>query len=291
MFDLKGHAALVTGSTKGVGRAIVEALAAAGADVIVHGRSMSTDAEQVMARCRSFGVQAAFVDGDLSGPTEPVVSHVFDAAIAALPHIDILVNNAGQYFDLPFLDMTLDRFEKTMRLNLSAGYFLTQRFARHWIAANQAATEKGVRMIFPGPSGRSADNQPPPCSSAALGRVLFVGSVNGRLAEVDSTAYDTSKGAIEMMIKTLAVALAPHRIRVNGLAPGLVRTEATRWLDAQPTKAAWLAHHTPNGQIPPADVCGPGAVYLVSDEADHVHGHMLMIDGGMSAWQQPEPTT
>jgi glucose 1-dehydrogenase len=92
-----------------------------------------------------------------------------------------------------------------------------------------------------------------------------------------------------MMVRTLAVALAPHRIRVNGLAPGLVRTEATRWLDAQPAKAAWLTHHTPNGQIPDAAVCGPGAVYLVSDEADHVHGHMLMIDGGMSAWQQPEP--
>lgn len=259
MFDLKGHAALVTGSTKGVGRAIVEALAAAGADVIVHGRAMSVEAEQVMERCRAKAVQVAFVGGDLSGPTEPVISQVFEQSIAAMPGIDILVNNAGQYFDVPFLDMTLERFEKTMRLNVAAGYFLTQRFARYWI-------ERGT-----------------------AGRVLFVGSVNGRLAEVDSTAYDTSKGAVDMMVKTLAVALAPHGIRVNGLAPGLVRTEATRWLDGQPAKAAWLAHHTPNGQIPPADVCGPGVVYLVSDEADHVHGHMLMIDGGMSAWQQPEP--
>ena len=126
-------------------------------------------------------------------------------------------------------------------------------------------------------------------AASSAGRGLFIGSVNGRLAEVDSAAYDTSKGAIEMMVKTLAVALAPRGIRVNGLAPGLVRSEQTRWLDAQPVKAAWIAGHTPNGQIPDAAVCGPGAVYLVSDAAEHVHGHMLMVDGGMSAWQQPEP--
>jgi len=92
-----------------------------------------------------------------------------------------------------------------------------------------------------------------------------------------------------MMVKTLAVTLAPLNIRVNGLAPGLVRTPQTSWLDRQPEKAAWLVHHTPNGKIPEASACGPGAVYLVSDAADHVHGHMLTIDGGMSAWQQPEP--
>ena len=255
MIDLKGHCVLVTGSTKGVGRAIAEACAAAGANVVIHGRKLSAQAEQVMDRCRSLDVQAAFVAGDLSEPTESAVEQVFEAAMAVRPDLDILVNNAGQYFDLPFLDMTLERFEKTMRLNVAAGFFLTQRFARHWI-------ERGM---------------------------LFIGSVNGRLAEVDSAAYDTSKGAIEMMVKTLAVALAPRGIRVNGLAPGLVRSEQTRWLDAQPVKAAWIAGHTPNGQIPDAAVCGPGAVYLVSDAAEHVHGHMLMVDGGMSAWQQPEP--
>lgn len=266
MIDLAGHSALITGSTKGVGRAIAEAFAQVGADVLIHGRSLSAEAEQVVQRCRSFGVRADFVDGDLSGPTEPVVSQLFDKAIALRSDLDILVNNAGQYFDLPFLDMTLERFERTMRLNVAAGYFLTQRFARHWIERKPSA-----------PADR------------AIGRILFVGSVNGQLAEANSTAYDTSKGAVEMMVKTLTVALAPHHIRVNGLAPGLVRSDATRWLDAQPAKAAWLAHHTPSGEIPDAAVCGPGAVYLVSDAAEHVHGHMLMIDGGMSAWQQPEP--
>jgi len=259
MINLKGHAVLVTGSSKGVGRAIAEACAAAGADVVINGRQLSSEAQEVVKRCQTLGVAASFVAGDLSGPTERVVGEFFDAALAARPDIDILVNNAGQYFDVPFEQMTVERFEKTMRLNVASGYFLTQRFANHWIANKTA------------------------------GRVLFIGSVNGRLAEPVSTAYDISKGAIEMMVKTLAVALAPRGIRVNGLAPGLVRTPQTAWLDEQPDKARWIAHHTPNGEIPGAEVCGPGAVYLVSDAASHVQGHMLMIDGGMSAWQYPEP--
>jgi len=257
MLNLKGHAALVTGSTKGVGKAIAVALAQAGADVLIHGRARGPEAEEVLTSCRGAGVRAEFVAGDLSGPTQPAVEQVFAAATEAFPGLDILVNNAGQYFDIPYLDMTYERFEKTQRLNVASGYFLTQSFARRWIA-----------------------NKTP-------GRVLFIGSINGQLAEPVSSAYDTSKGGVAMMVKTLCVALAPHGVRVNGLAPGLVRTPQTSWLDRVPADAAWLALHTPNGQIPGADVCGPAAVYLVSDEAAHVHGQMLTVDGGMSAWQQP----
>jgi len=258
MIDLKGHQALITGSSKGVGRSIAEAYAAAGADVLIHGRTLGPEARDVLSTCQALGVTARFIEGDLSGPTEAAVARVFSGALEAMPGVDILVNNAGQYFDLPFLDMTLERFERTMRLNVGSAYFLTQAFARHWVS-------QGIE-----------------------GRVLFIGSINGRLAEPQSTAYDVSKGAIEMAVKTLCVALAPHGIRVNGLAPGLVRTPQTDWIDQRPAQARWIAHHTPNGQVPPAGVCGPGAVYLVSDSAQHVHGHMLLVDGGMSAWQQPE---
>jgi NAD(P)-dependent dehydrogenase (short-subunit alcohol dehydrogenase family) len=253
--DLKGHAALVTGSTKGVGRGIAEAYAQAGADVVIHGRGGGAESEEVLARCRGFGVKAEFAAADLADPGG--ADALFREALGLMPHVDILVNNAGQFFDLPFEQMTADRFDRTMVLNVRSPYFLTQAFAKHWI-------ERGV-----------------------AGRVLMIGSINGRLAEPGSTAYDTSKGALEMMVKTLAVALAPRNIRVNGLAPGLVRTPQTSWIDTRPAEAAWIAHHTPNGKIPGADVCGPGAVYLVSDAAEHVHGHMLLIDGGMSAWQQP----
>jgi NAD(P)-dependent dehydrogenase (short-subunit alcohol dehydrogenase family) len=240
MIDLKGHAALVTGATSGVGKAIADSFRAAGAVVVTHGLEPS-----------------AQIPADLSAITEKTIDDLFERTMALSPNCDILVSNAGAFFDVSFEKMTFERFEKTIRLNVQAGYFLTQRFAKHWIANN-------IR-----------------------GRVLFTGSINGRLAEPDSTAYDISKGAVEMMVKTLAVALAPKGIRVNGIAPGLVRTNATTWLEAQPERARWMELHTPNGMVPGPEVCGPGAVYLCSDAAEHVLGQMLLVDGGMSAWQQP----
>ena len=259
MIDLKGHAALVTGSSKGVGKAIAEAFAQAGADVLIHGRNRDASADETIARCKSFGARCEFVAADLTGEVQITVDGLFQRAMELLPGIDILVNNAGQFFDVKFEEMTVERFEKTMALNVTAPYFLTQCFASYWVA------------------------------NSMVGRVLMIGSINGRLAEAGSTAYDTSKGALEMMVKTLAVALAPEGVRVNGLAPGLVQTPQTSWISERKEAAAWMRHHTPNKQIPHSDVCGPGAVYMVSDAAEHVHGHMLLIDGGMSGWQQPEP--
>jgi NAD(P)-dependent dehydrogenase (short-subunit alcohol dehydrogenase family) len=258
MIDLKGHTALVTGSTSGVGRAVALAYARAGAAVVVHGPpGAAPDGRRVADECRSSGTEAAFVSLDLLGPPDAAAEALFQAATAAFSRIDILVNNAGHFQDVPFEEMTLDRFDRTMRLNLAAPYFLTQRFVRHWVAT-------GVR-----------------------GRVIFTGSINGRLAEPDSTAYDTSKGAIEMLVKTLCVSLAPKGIRVNGIAPGLVRTNTTKWLDTNPQEEKWIKDHTPDGLVPDAEVCAPAAVFLASDAADHVHGHMLLVDGGMSALQHP----
>ncbi|MDP6444875.1 MAG: SDR family oxidoreductase [Pirellulaceae bacterium] len=258
MIDLKGHAALITGSTKGVGRSIAESYARAGCHVVIHGRAVGAASEEALQACRSHGVEAHFVTGDLSGPTEAATAEVFDNALAVRPDIDILVNNAGTYIDDPYLELTHDTFEYTMRLNVAAPFFLTQRFAKHWIAA-------GVD-----------------------GRVLMIGSINGRLAEEVHACYDTSKGAVEAMIKTLCVSLAPHNVRVNGLAPGLVRTPLTSIIDENEDFADWMELHTPNGKVPHSDVCGGGAVYLVSDDAWHVHGQLLLVDGGMSAWQQPD---
>jgi glucose 1-dehydrogenase len=247
VIDLKGHAALVTGSTSGVGRAMADAFVEAGAEVVTHGLETSG------------APGARFISMDLSVVTPERIEQLFQKTIELLPNCDILVNNAGAFIDVPFEGMTFERFETTMRLNVQAGYFLTQRFAKHWIA------------------------------NKIRGRVVFTGSINGRLAEPNSTAYDISKGAVEMMVKTLAVALAPKGIRVNGMAPGLVRSAATAWIDSRPEKARWMELHTPNGKIPGAEVCGPAAVYLCSDAAEHVCGHMLLVDGGMSAWQQPHP--
>ena len=258
MIHLRGHSALITGSTKGVGRSIAEAFAAAGAHVVLHGRSRDAAAEEAIANCQQHGGQVEFVTGDLMGETRPAVDRLFADAIAAMPGIDILVNNAGTYIDKPFLEMDFETYERTMRLNVAAPYFLTQKFAQHWVA-NQTA-----------------------------GRVLMIGSINGRLAEPTHSCYDSSKGAIDAMVRSLCVSLAPLGIRVNGLAPGLVRTPLTAVIDRDERFRRWMELHTPSGQVPGSDVCGSGAVYLCSDDAWHVHGQMLLVDGGMSAWQQPD---
>src|SRR5262245_20689051 len=138
MIDLKGHSALITGSTKGVGRSIAEAFAAADANVVIHGRSLDRAAEEVLANCKGRGVRAECVAADLMAETISVVDRLFADAIAAMPDIDILVNNAGTYIDKPFLEMDWDTYDRTMRLNVAAPYFLTQRFARHWIANKTA---------------------------------------------------------------------------------------------------------------------------------------------------------
>ena len=257
--SLKGHKALVTGATHGVGRAIAVALARAGADVVIHGLRDDAQAQEARTECAASGVQAAVVTGDLATDPAAATARLFAAATGVLPGIDLLANNAGTCLDtMPFLDVPPAIFQQTMRLNVEAPYLLTQQFARDWVA-------RGVP-----------------------GRVLFTGSINGRLAEPNHSAYDTSKGAVEMMVKTLCVSLAPKGIRVNGLAPGLVRTPLTEAFLSDPQALAWMQLHTPNGAVPGAEACGEAAAFLLGDAASHIHGHMLLVDGGMSAWQQPD---
>src|SRR5436189_2750235 len=105
MIHLRGHTALITGSTKGVGRSIAASFAEAGANVVLHGRSPGKEADEALAACRAFGVRAEYITGDLAGATMAVTEEVFSKSVAAMPEIDTLVNNAGNYDDLPFLDM------------------------------------------------------------------------------------------------------------------------------------------------------------------------------------------
>lgn len=257
-FRLSGHRALVTGGTQGVGAAIARAIAAAGADVLLVGLRDDDLAQQTLAECRQTGVQAALITADLSAPPPEYLDALLTESDQLMPGIDLLVNNAGTYIDTPYLEMDFDRYRHTMNLNVAAGYFLTQAFAKRWVADGVA------------------------------GRVLFTGSINGQLAEPDHTAYDTSKGAVAAMVRTLCVSLAPRRIRVNAMAPGLVRTPLTDVLNQDDRLDAWMKLHTPNAQVPGPEVCGGAAVFLLSDAAEHVHGQTLLVDGGMSAWQQPD---
>jgi NAD(P)-dependent dehydrogenase (short-subunit alcohol dehydrogenase family) len=257
-FDLSGHRALITGGTQGVGAAIAVAVADAGADVLLVGLREDDVAKQTLESCSSLGVTAELLTVDLAQPPAQYLDGLVEDAERRLPGIDLLVNNAGTYIDTPFFEMDFDRYLRTMHLNVTAGYFLTQSLAHRWV-----------------------DKQ-------VAGRVLFTGSINGILSEPDHTAYDTSKGAVAAMVRSLCVTLAPHNIRVNAMAPGLVRTPLTDVLNQDSRLDAWMKLHTPNGQVPGPEVCGGAAVFLLSDAAEHVHGQTLLVDGGMSAWQQPD---
>jgi len=256
---LDERTALITGGTQGVGAAIAQSLAAAGCHVILHGLRDDTVAQQTLAHCRQLGVKAELVCADLASDAYQVIDEFVARVDQVSSEVSLLVNNAGTYHEEPFLEMTYASFHRTMQLNVYAGFFLTQAYARRWVAQGTA------------------------------GRVLFTGSINGELAEADHAAYDTSKGAVRMMVRSLCVALAPHGIRVNAMAPGLVVTPLTApALEPDGDGLQWMQWHTPNGRVPGAEVCGGAALFLLSDQAEHIHGQTLLVDVGMSVWQQPE---
>ena len=258
-FDLTGHCALITGGTQGVGAAIAAALANAGSDVVLVGLKDDETAQQTLAVCRNQGVESELLIADMSGPPDSYLPELLKSLEEVAPKVDLLINNVGTYIDKPYFEMDFDTYQMTMHLNVTSGYFLTQAIARRW-------AEKDIQ-----------------------GRILFTGSINGVLSEPDHTSYDTSKGAVSAMVRSLCVTLAPLGIRVNALAPGLVRTPLTKVLDENQQLDSWMKLHTPNGQVPTAEVCGGAAVFLLSDAAGHVQGQTLLVDGGMSIWQQPDP--
>ena len=255
MMQLQGKSAFVTGSTQGIGREMATAIAKAGADVILHGLQDDNVSRETMTAC---GKNVQLVTGDLAGNLPECAIDVAEKALQINPSIDLLVCNAGTYIDQPFLDMDFDTFDRTMKLNVYSQFVLVQHFAKLWHTNNVA------------------------------GRIVITGSINGRLAEPTHVAYDTSKGAVESMVRSLAVSLAPHNIRVNGVAPGLFRTPLTEPALADDSVRKWMELHTPNGKVPGPEVIGGTTVFLLSDAAEHMHGQMLFVDGGMSIWQQPD---
>lgn len=242
-FSLNGHAALVTGSSQGIGLAIGQGLQEAGARVVFHGLQQSVEG------------LASYVQADLMQNNGP--QRLVDAAFQLESCLDTLICNAGSFFDVPFFEMTRERWDKTMRLNLASAFFTAQAFAKRLVA------EKRV------------------------GSIVITSSTNGFQGEMDSCAYDASKGALVMLTKSLAVSLADHGIRVNGVAPGLIKTPLTaQWMESK--DRSLLDHYEKKILLRrvglPEDVAGATA-FLCSSAASYITGEIIVIDGGLTSCQ------
>ena len=206
------------------------------------------------ARPADLPAEAPFIETDLLAADG--AHKLLAAAIAVAPGLDLLVCNAGSFFDTPFLEMGVGEWDRTMNLNVRATYFLVQAFARELVARRRS------------------------------GAVVIVSSTNGFLAEEDSTAYDTSKGALVMMTRTLAQALAPHGIRVNGVAPGLIRTPLTApWLDAQTDKREHYKKKILLNRIGEPQDCAGATTFMLSPAAAYITGQVIVVDGGLTVGQ------
>jgi NAD(P)-dependent dehydrogenase (short-subunit alcohol dehydrogenase family) len=206
-------------------------------------------------RAAAVPADAAYLLCDLT--EKDAAPELIGQTVAVAPKLNALVCNAGSFFDVPFLEMTPDLWAKTIQLNLRATFFLVQAFANQLIARGEA------------------------------GSVVIVSSTNGMQAEPGSVAYDTSKGGLISMTRSLAVSLAPHRIRVNGIAPGLIRTPLTeRWME---TRARDLLPHyeknIPLGRVGSPEDCAGAAVFLCSGAASYLTGEIIVIDGGLTVQQ------
>jgi 3-oxoacyl-[acyl-carrier protein] reductase len=247
MFDLTGKVALVTGASRGLGRAIALAFAAQGADVAVNYRGNEDAARQTVDAIRASGRRAEAIQGDTSAGREACEA-IVKAAIDGFGKVDILVNNAGITRDNLLMRMDAEEWDAVLSTNLSGPFWMTRAIAR-------------------------------PMVKARSGRIINMSSAAGRMGNAGQANYAAAKAGLIGLTKTTARELASRGITCNAIAPGLIETDLTSDLPEAATEA--LKGLTPLGYIGSVDDVAAAAVYLASDEARYVTGQVLGVDGGI----------
>lgn len=256
---LSGQKALVTGASSGIGRGIALALGAEGADVVVNHLDDEEAAQEVVGELEGKGVRALAHRADVSREEE--VKEMFRRAREALGTVDILVNNAGIQQDAPVDEMTLEEWSRVLRVNLT-GQFL---------CAREAIREFKRRGVVEDVS----------CSA---GKIICISSVHEVIPWAGHVNYAASKGGVNLMMRSMAQEVAGHRIRVNAIAPGAVRTPINRPVWDSTEALEELLELVPYDRIGEVDDVARAAVWLASDESDYVVGTTLVVDGGMTLY-------
>jgi glucose 1-dehydrogenase len=256
---LSGQKALVTGANSGIGRGVAVGLAQAGADVMVNYVVGDDAAAAVVEEIRRSGARGVAFKADVS--SEEQVAAMFQSLREQFGTVDILVANAGLQRDAPFPDMTLEHWNKVLGVNLT-GQFL---------CARQAVREFMRRGVVPE-------------VSCAAGKIICMSSVHQEIPWAGHANYASSKGGIKLMMESMAQELAPHRIRVNSIAPGAIRTPINTAAWQTPEAYARLMTLVPYGRIGEPEDIARAAVWLASDHSDYVVGTTLFIDGGMTLY-------
>lgn len=248
-FSLAGRTALVTGSSSGIGHTLAAGLAGAGARVVLNGRDVAK-LEATVAKLREAGFAAEAAPFDVTDAQ--AVADAVQRIEADVAPIDILVNNAGMQRRAPLEQFSHEDWSTLMKTNVDSVFIVGQAVARRMIARQR-------------------------------GKIINVCSVQSELGRPSIAPYTASKGAVKMLTKGMAIDWGPHGIQVNGLGPGYFKTELTQALVNNTEFSAWLINRTPSRRWGDVEDLIGAAVFLASDVSSFVNGHILYVDGGVTA--------